>query len=81
MESRRVESCRVVWSCVESCVKSCRVESCRVESCRDESCRAELTEVHGLRLKHLNESDLISPFCELFVLSKNILLCGDNRLS
>ena len=50
-----------------SLVESCRVESCRLESCRVESCRIELTEVRGLRLKHLSGSDLISPFCKLFV--------------
>jgi len=32
-----------------------------------ESCRVGLTEVHGLRLKHLSGSDLISSFCKLFV--------------
>ena len=58
MELCRVESCRV---------ESCRVEPCRVVSCRVVSCRVDLIEVHGLRLKHLSGSDLISPFCKLFV--------------
>jgi hypothetical protein len=52
---------------VLSRVESCRVESCSVVSSRAEWCRFELNEVHGLRLKHLSGSELISPFCELFV--------------